>query len=400
MDDATTRELIRAAVAQIPVRTPVPEQLIARAGTTRRASGWVYAAMAAVVVVLATTALIGVLLNQHRGSHGDQSPTTRRTTPSSAAPQSVSAWVRALPAGALPRLPYFKGRDFIIGSQRVPLAGYPYKILGGAPHGFLVKEVGSGYSWRYGIDHGNNSVTWLTAFAFDPVETMSKDHQRLAVAYAQTIQIIDLAQERVIATFHASSAVVGLVALTDQGVAFETNETYGRGKVNLWSPGHPLRQVPFEPFAASTDLRYALVLGGGPCVDAIHVLPDETIAITYHGCGVARPLSLSPDGLHAITPDLRTVDLQDGSVHAMNGTSTHRGFAQVSFSDHQIVWEDDTHVLIRLITTGRQDGTGTSALIRCSTDGACERIFTDVPRHPASAYYDVRVLDPTTGPYG
>jgi hypothetical protein len=397
MDDATTRDLIRAAAVQIPVRPPDPEQLIAEAGHSRRSSRWVFGAVATVVVVLAATALIGVLVNPDRSSHGDQNPTTRRTTSPTAAPASVAAWVRALPAGAPPRLPYFKGRDFFNGSERVALPGYPYIILGGTPHGFLVQQMRPGYKFRYGIVHGNQSVTWLTAFAFDPLETMSKDHQQLAVADAATIQIVDLANERVTATLRADSPVVGLTSLTDRGVLFGTNQTDGTGQVNLWSPGHPVRELPFEPFAASTDLRYALVHSGGSCADAIHVLPDETTAVDYHGCGNARPLSLSPDGLHAITPDLRTIDLQSGSVDTMTGASA--GFAQVSFEDHQIVWEDDTHVLIRLITTGRPDRPGTSALIRCSTDGACERIFTDVPRHPASGYYDVQVLDPTTQPY-
>jgi hypothetical protein len=263
-----------------------------------------------------------------------------------------------------------------------------------------VQEVRSGYSWRYGIDHGGQQVRWLTGYLADPVETMSKDHQQLAVTDSTTIRIIDLARERVTATFRADSPVVGLTSLTDQGVLFDTNQTYGTGQVNLWSPGHPVRVLPFEPFAASTDLRHALVLSGGSCVDAIHVLPNETTVVIYHGCGNARPLSLSPDGLHAITPDLRTIDLQNGSVHTMSGTGPHPGLAQVSFEDHQIVWEDDAHVLIRLITTGRQDRPGTSALIRCSTEGRCERLFTDVPRHPASGYHDVQVLDPTTQPYG
>jgi hypothetical protein len=398
MDDATTRDLVRAAAAQIPTRPIDPDQLIARAGNAPRPSRRALGAVAAVLAVLAATGVIGVLVDSHRSSHGDQHPTGRHTTSSTAAPSSVAAWVRALPPGALPQLPYFKGREFFNGSQRVGLKGYPYKILGAAPHGFLVQEIRSGYEFRYGIVHGNGHLTWLTVPTFDPIETMSKDQRQLAIAGGNKIQIVDLVNERVTATFRSDSPVADLIAVTDRGVLFDTDQTYATGQANLWSAHHPVRVLPFQPFAASIDLRHALVRSGGSCADAVEVLPEETTLVVYHGCGNARPISLSPDGLHALTPDLHTIDLRDGSAHAMSGTGTRPGFAQLSFQDHQIAWEDDTHALIELTTTGRQDGPGTSALIRCSTAGECERLFAHVPRHPASGYYDVQLLDPTTQP--
>lgn len=109
MDEATTRELVRTASAQIPVRAPDPTHLIARAAQSRRPSRWAIGAAAAVLGVLAATALVGSLVKPHGTSPGDQRPTKPPATSSSAGPKSVAAWVRSLPQGPTPALPVLQG---------------------------------------------------------------------------------------------------------------------------------------------------------------------------------------------------------------------------------------------------------------------------------------------------
>jgi DNA-directed RNA polymerase specialized sigma24 family protein len=353
----------RLAAAVDPVRAD-PE-LIARvieesgsARRQRRRSRLLTGCAAALI------ALVGGSLVYFDGS-GDHSP------PGPDQPGLVQvdpiAWARQLPQGPPIRLAYLTGMASHVPGRRAPLprgAGLP---IGKTPEGWLVTVYPHGphkgglSAWlRYGLVTAKGTIELLPRDPYHGsigVRALSPDGRLFAMGGA----LIDIAQRRVIGRTPPDAFYS--TGWTSVGLLYSSRQ---RASARLWRPGSAPVRLPDPVWAGAATAPIGLVAAGEDCLNVVHLDAGGDTTPLYDGCaaGATSPVSLSPDGTHALTDDLDMLDVAEGNVTPWELPTNGTG---------QPGWEDNDHFVLP-VESSETTGRDRVVFVRCSIAAhSCER---------------------------
>jgi RNA polymerase sigma factor (sigma-70 family) len=352
------------AAAADPVRAD-PELVIRviegsrSARRRRRQTYWLTGCAAALA------ALVGAGVTFFDGS--DDSPT--EPDPPPVVDVDPIAWARQLPQGAPVRLAYLANGAIHVPDQPEPLPRQAVRPIGKTAEGWLVNVAGDARQGQggpsvglgYGLVTANGAIEPLPQDPYDGppmLEALSPDGKLFAVGGA----LVDLGQRRVVgrtpagALYSTGWTPVGMVYI---GGPYESGW--------LWRPGSPPIGLPVRIWDTATNAPIALATSRHDCVNVVRLTADGDVSPIYDDCasGASSPVSLSPDGSHAVTAALDVLDVDEGTITPY-GLPT-RGIAGM------LAWEDDDHFVLPFET--QQTATRDRAVfVRCSvTTQECER---------------------------
>jgi hypothetical protein len=380
MNEREATDLLDKLGSQVTVGPPPVKRVLedGKRGLSRRRRLLTTSAVAAVSLVIAAAALVRPGTSVEGPTTGGPTGGHVRTISPTVEPgqaSSVRTWVASLPQGGPPAVPYLVGDTFHDGAASWSTRGEPYRVLDKVPGGYLVEgNPDREYAWRYGIRDGSGGVSWLGAAPeFDPLAVLSTDHSQLAVVAGSLIHLFDLEQRTELASIDAGGYVEP-IQLVDAGLLYAVYSGTGNGQAHLWKPaangGAPV-DLQYIPASVSDDLTRALVPDSNiRCWRAVDVSGTQVTSTLYKSCGLQRTYTISPDGAHALTVDMKVVNLNSGTASAFADAPTDGPTMP------DAVWEDSEHVLLRLELRPAPSGLDREAVtVRCSVvTSDCERV--------------------------
>lgn len=352
------------AAATDPVRAD-PELVIrvieasSSARRRRRRTLWLTGCTAALV------ALVGAGVTFVDGS--DDSP--RQPDPPPLVDVDPIAWARQLPQGSPVQLAYVANGAIHLPNRQEPLPDRAMRPIGKTTEGWLVTigrdaRPGKGVlpaRLGYGLVTARGTIEPLPQDPYDGppmLEALSPDGKLLAMGGA----LVDVAQRRVVgrtpsgAFYSTGWTPVGMVYI---GGPEETGW--------LWRPGSTPIGLPVRIWDTAANAPIALATSGNDCVNVVRLTADGDVTTVYDDCasGASSPVSLSPDGAHAVTAALDVLDVDEGTATPYELPT--RGIAGM------LAWEDNDHFVLPFET--RETATRDRAVfVRCSvTTQECER---------------------------
>ena len=353
---AAAADLVRAEPELV---TRVVEE--SRSAQHRRRRNWWLTGCAAAMIALVGGGLVFY-------DESDDSP-PRPDPPTPFLQVDPIAWADQLPQGPPVRLAYVGDRAIHLPGRPAPLPHDAGRPVGKTTAGWLVtvnraaRPSTGGLPARlgYGLVSANGTIEPLPRDPYDGsfvLEALSPDGKLFAMGGA----LIDLAQGRVVgrtppnAFYSTGWMPIGLLYVGGP------NESGW-----LWRPGSPPIALPDRIWDTAATAPIGLASSGDDCMNVVRLTADGDVSVIYKGCasGASSPISLSPDGSHALTADFDVLDVDEGTITRYDLPTS--GIAG------QLGWEDNDHFVLPLESqeTATRDRV---VFVRCSIAmHECER---------------------------
>ncbi|HEU0286546.1 MAG TPA: sigma factor-like helix-turn-helix DNA-binding protein [Nocardioidaceae bacterium] len=376
-------EQLRASLAAAVDPVHADPDLIARvleqsrsARRQRRRSLWLSGCAAALVTVVGASLV-------YFGGSDDSSPGPDR--PRLLVTDPI-AWARRLPQGPPVRLAYIVDADIHLPGLRAPLPRGVGMPIGKTPEGWLVTVYsatrpgngGQADGLRYGIVTANGSIELLPRDPYHGsvgLRALSPDGELFAMGGA----VVDVERRRVIGRTPADAFYS--TGWTPAGLLYASRRNASSW---LWQPGSRPVAVPARLLDTAATAPVGLAESKDNCFDVVHLAADGGVAPSYDGCasGASSPVSLSPDGSHALTADMSVLDLDDETVTSFElPASSIAGFG----------WEDNNHFVLP-VESRETLNRDRAVFVRCSiVTHECERAG---PEFTKSARVEILVIPP------
>jgi RNA polymerase sigma-70 factor, ECF subfamily len=374
-------EQLRASLAAAVDPVRAEPDLIARvleqsrsARRQRRRSLWLTGCVAALVTVVGASLV-------YLGGSDDLSPGPDR--PRLIVTDPI-AWARQLPQGPPVRLAYIVDADIHLPGLRAPLPRGVGMPIGKTPEGWLVTvyaairpgKGGPADGLRYGIVTANGSIELLPRDPYHGsigLRALSPDGKLFAMGGA----LVDVEPRRVIGRTPANAFYS--TGWTPAGLLYASRRNASSW---LWQPGSRPVAVPARLLDTAVTAPVGLAESSDNCFNVVHLAADGGVAPSYDGCasGASSPVSLSPDGSHALTADMSVLDLGDGTVTSFDlPASSIAGFG----------WEDNDHFVLP-VESRETLNRDRAVFVRCSiATRECERAG---PEFSKSARVEILVI--------
>lgn len=384
---------------------------VRRLGDRRRVRRRVGVATGLGLVIVAVAVGPGLLPANNSPGPAHHVPATSPpvpTTPTTAEPaQTAAGWVRRLPDGPAPTVPYLEGFAYHNRGTTYTVPNINTNLFGPVDGGVTIARFALAGGGDFGVLSASGAYHRLgTGYASGMAS--APDGSQVAVGVGNAIRVYDVGSGRLVTSVTAQQPVVK--SWVAGRVFFESDAgaligAPSAGKVRSWAWRPESKQPPAAVAAVLDRNGVGLVLGtncvrvvtaasdpppgrfNGPCI----ALPRDS-ASTAVASPTGRYVAVVDDGVGSGKDEqVKVVDTATGTTTALSPALSVNAFNN---GPGQLVWEPRGRLLWVLTTAARQ-GTATYSMVGCTaTDARCAVTLRDVVGPPNGGFFPGLALTP------